>query len=72
MAGFDNCNNLKDKLDEFIDFSKERMAEKGYYLHVSDADDSVDCVDKITSFEILLASERMVVYENVDPGDILG
>ena len=44
------------------------MAENGYYLYV---EKSVDCIANTTSFGILLASDRMVVYENVNPDDIL-
>jgi len=70
-VGFLDCDSLKTKLDEFIFFSKERMAEKGYYLYAKDAKDSVDCGEETATFGILLASERMIVYENVDPEDIL-
>jgi hypothetical protein len=71
MFGFDlpDCINLTNELDEFIYFSKERMAEKGYYLYVTK---NVDCSVQKTTFHILLASSRMVVYENVNPEDVLG
>jgi len=71
ITGFDlpDCDSLKTKLDEFIFFSKERMAENGYYLYV---EKSVDCIANTASFGILLASDRMVVYENVNPDEVLG
>ncbi len=66
--GYADCSNLNEKLDEFAFFSKERMAEKGYYLYVSK---NINCAQQTSSFDILLASDRMVIYENVNPEDIL-
>jgi hypothetical protein len=68
IYGYADCSNLNEKLDEFAFFSKEKMAEKGYYLYVSK---NIDCVQQTATFGVLLASDRMVVYENVDPEDIL-
>ena len=66
--GYSDCNNLNEKLDEFMFFSGERMAERGYYLYV---ESNVNCAQQTATFGVLLASDRMVIYENVNPDDIL-
>jgi hypothetical protein len=70
LVGFSDCSKLETGLDEFIHFSEQRMAKMGYYLFVSK---SIDCnsPNPHVDFGILLASDRMVVYENVDPNDII-
>ncbi len=68
-----NCSNgeLEKKLEENIVFAKKQVAEMGYYLFINYT--IVNCVNDVADvrFGILLASENMMLYENVNPDDIL-
>ena len=70
IVGYDipYCVRLENALNDFIGYSKTRMAEMGYYLY---AEKIIDCAGGTTDFGILLASDDMLVYENVDPTTII-
>lgn len=70
LNGFDQpgCTVLNSKLDEFTSFAQKRMSNMGYFLFVNR---SVICASSQATFGILLASEKMIVYENVNPNDVI-
>ncbi len=66
---FSNCSvtggmtNMDRNIRAFVDFSKQEMAETGYFLHVEYS--IVDCSSKKVNYGILLASERYTRCDNV-------
>ena len=70
IHGFDQptCEDLGYRLDEFSYLVGSNMNEIGYYFF---ANKTVDCPGRVVNFGILLASDRMVIYENVNPDDLI-
>lgn len=64
-----DCTDMQENLDEFVYFSEQSMQERGYFLFVNYTINN--CLTKDVSLGMLLASERAVIYENVNPEDII-
>lgn len=66
--GFSDCYELNRALDEYITLSREKMAEKGYFLYM---EKTIDCGLGQADYGILFASDSMVLYRNLDPNDVI-
>jgi len=69
-ASQSNCTTMDKNLNEAAKYFREKMIESGYYVYIKPYD--TNCLLKTTKLQLLVASDRMVVYENIDPAKILG
>jgi hypothetical protein len=65
-----DCTNMEKNLKEFVYFAEQSMQERGYLLFINYTiyyiDDSC-----IVRRGFLLASEKAVIYENINPSDVI-
>lgn len=64
-----DCGNLTSNLNEFKYFAEKSMGELGYLLFINYTVEP--CPSKNVKLGMLLGSEKMVLYENVNPNDII-
>jgi len=66
-----NCANLEKNLKEFVYFAEQRMQENGYLLVINYT--IVGCEADVGNVRrgILLASENAVLYDNINPADVI-
>jgi hypothetical protein len=63
-----DCDNLEDNLNEFSAFSRQKMAELGYFLYLNYTIDMTDCT---ATPKIVLASDRMVLNEGINATTVI-
>ena len=62
--GYDqpNCVNLNRELNEFVIFSRRKLAESGYLLDIKY---DVNCLNRKTDFNIFIASDKLNITRTI-------
>ncbi|MEM7819672.1 MAG: hypothetical protein QXD48_02480 [Candidatus Aenigmatarchaeota archaeon] len=64
-----NCTNMDKNLKEFKYFSEKVMGELGYFLYINYS--IISCPPKNIRMGMLLASDKMILHENINPNDVI-
>jgi hypothetical protein len=64
-----DCTNMAANLKEFVYFAEQSMQKNGYVLFINYT--IINCADKNVRRGFLLASNKAVLYENVNPEDVI-